>query len=117
MDDLIALEQALWSAETRFDRKAMNALFSDDVEEFGRSGKRHTRKDLLCLKASSQDLAAKLHMIKARHVSQDIALVTYVSEVGDQPDPEWSNRASIWDRSSGTWQLRFHQGTPTDPLR
>ena len=47
--------------------------------------------------------------------SDRLALVTYLSELRTDP-PEWANRASVWDRSTGRWQLRFHQGTPCEAL-
>ena len=59
----------------------------------------------------AQEIDATLHNLALRPLSQDVVLVTYQSEVRYPEGTEWGNRSSIWDRSSGAWQLRFHQGT------
>lgn len=114
--DLHALEQTLWDTRTRFDRTLMDATFAEDFSEFGRSGRRYTRDQVLPGEADSQDIDATLHRFAVRPLSDDLALATYVSEV-QYAETEWANRSSIWDRASGRWRLRFHQGTPTEPLR
>ena len=45
-------------------------------------------------------------------LSDTLTLCTYVSELRTPTGTEWTNRSSIWDCTSGHWQLRFHQGTP-----
>ena len=113
--DLPALEQSLWRAETRFDRTLMEATFAPDFQEFGRSGRRYTRDEMLFDAEGAKDIDATLHSLKVTDLSTTLALVTYISEVRYDA-PEWANRASVWDRSSGRWQLRFHQGTPCEAL-
>ncbi|MDZ4089553.1 MAG: nuclear transport factor 2 family protein [Tabrizicola sp.] len=44
---LAALEHTLWHSETRHDHALMEATFAPDFREFGRSGRRYTRDDLL----------------------------------------------------------------------
>jgi hypothetical protein len=112
---LSALERGLWDAGTRFNRTLMEATFAPDFFEFGRSGRRYTRDEMLFAECDRQEIDATLHSLKATRLSPDLVLVTYVSEVR-YDDIEWSNRASIWDQSTGRWQLRFHQGTPCGPL-
>ena len=107
MPPLPTLEASLWDATTRFDRAAMDALLAPDAFEFGRSGRRYTRADLL--DTAPSDINATLHDLTVTDLSDTIALVTYRTD----ENGTWSNRASLWDRRSGTWQLRFHQGTPT----
>lgn len=114
--DLAALEQSLWRRETRFDRALMDATFAPDFFEFGRSGRRYTRDEMLFDPSEATAIHATLHDLKVTRLSPDLALVTYVSEVRDG-EPEWANRASIWDRASGRWLLRFHQGTPCEAPR
>ncbi len=43
-----------------------------------------------------------------------IARVTYRSELRRPTGTERASRASHSDRTSGRWQLRFHQGTPCE---
>ena len=113
--ELFALEQRLWSAESRFDRALMAATFAPDCFEFGRSGRRFTREEMLFHDTDWQPIDATLHNLRVTHLATDIALVTYVSELRSAEGTEWGNRSSIWDRSSGRWQLRFHQGTKVPP--
>ena len=41
------LEEALWVAESRFNRQYMGKIFAADLFEFGRSGRIHSRENLL----------------------------------------------------------------------
>jgi hypothetical protein len=110
--ELPALEQTLWRAETRFDRALMEATFAPEFFEFGRSGRRYSRAEMMFGAGDAEEIDATLHALTVTDLSDTIALVTYISEVRHPAGTEWANRASIWDRSSGHWQLRFHQGTP-----
>lgn len=114
-DDLSALEQSLWRAGTRFDRALMETTFAPDFFECGRSGRRHTREEMLFNPADTEGIDATPHDLRITPLSTDLALVTHVSEVRHD-GIEWANRSSIRDRSSGRWQLRFHQGTPCKAL-
>lgn len=112
--DLPALEHALWQAATTYDRTMMARTFAPDFIEFGRSGAFYTREFMLAAPNPAQDVQAILHDIAVRFTATEIALVTYVSEVRYPKGTEWSNRSSVWDRSSGQWQIRFHQGTASE---
>jgi hypothetical protein len=105
------LELTLWQAETRFDSALMDRTFAPDLIEFGRSGRRYRRDQMLFDASERQEMDATLHDFTTRVLSADLAQCTYVSEVRRPDGTEWANRSSIWDRSSGNWQLRFHQGT------
>lgn len=113
---LAALEHSLWQSETRHDRALMDQTFAHDFREFGRSGRRYSREDLLP-EGAAQPIDATLHALAVTDLSDTLALVTYVSQVRRPTGPEWANRASLWDRASGRWQLRFHQGTPCEALQ
>jgi hypothetical protein len=111
LTQLPPLEHSLWAEDTRFDRALMDRTFAPDFFEFGRSGRRYTRAEMLFGPEDAQEIDATLHNLALRPLSQDVVLVTYQSEVRYPEGTEWGNRSSIWDRSSGAWQLRFHQGT------
>jgi hypothetical protein len=108
---LPALEHSLWAEDTRFDRALMDRTFAPDFFEFGRSGRRYTRDEMLFGPLDTQEIDATLHNLALHPLAQDVVLVTYQSEAHYPEGTEWGNRSSIWDRSSGAWQLRFHQGT------
>jgi hypothetical protein len=111
--DLPALEHTLWQTETRHNRALMEQTFAPDFHEFGRSGRRYTR-DALLPNGETETIDATLHALTVTAISDTIALVSYISELRRPTGPEWSNRSSLWDRASGRWQLRFHQGPPCE---
>ena len=111
LKDLELLEEGLWRADARFDRKQMDDILAPDFFEFGRSGRVYGREDTLEIPA--QPIGAKLPLLdfKARLLDASIAQVTYVSAVTYQGVEELAHRSSIWSRTEHGWQLRFHQGT------
>ncbi len=109
-DELVALEHALWRAETRFDAAFMEWILADDFGEFGRSGRVYARADTLAVDGDTID--ARLRDLEVDQIAEDVALVTYVSEVRHDQQLDLANRSSLWVRRNGRWQLRFHQGTP-----
>jgi hypothetical protein len=113
-DDLSARERALWQAATSYDRAHMERTFAPDFIEFGRNGTFYTREVMLAAPNAATNVTAILHDVAVRFVQGDVALVTYVSEVRYPRGTEWANRSSVWDRSGGIWQVRFHQGTPCE---
>ncbi len=110
--ELTALETSLWDTATRSDRSRMDKLLAPDAFEFGRSGRRYTRAELLA--PEPEPIDAELHGLTVTRLSDALSLVTYQSEMRNCSGVLWSNRSSLRDRSFGHWQLRFHQGTPTE---
>lgn len=113
-DALIALEETLWRAETRFDPVLMDQTFSQDFLEFGRSGRRYERAEMLF----DLDPTAEINVLlplpdySVELVAVDVALATYTSEVRYGDEIEVGRRSSLWIKDGGRWKLRFHQGTP-----
>lgn len=114
IDRLRMLEEGLWRANVRFDAQAMEEILSADFFEFGRSGRIYRREDILAIQA--QEIKAVLPLIdfKVRLLDANIAQTTYISVVTYDDVEERGLRSSIWSRSRTSWQLRFHQGTPTN---
>ena len=112
LEALYALEVSLWRSESRYDLAHQEKIFAPNCFEFGRSGKRYTREDLIA--ADGPPLQAKLPLafFHVRMLSADVALVTYVSQVTRDGAIERANRSSLWARHGVSWQLHFHQGTP-----
>lgn len=104
-------EEELWLAETRFDRAYMEQVMAKDFFEFGRSGRIHTREHCLSSVSSAIDAIIPLQNLKIRLLAEDVAQITYDSEVTYDKVVEKGRRSSIWTRYEGSWQLRFHQGT------
>ena len=108
-DKLRELEESLWRAETRFDPEYMNRVLSPDFSEFGRSGRIYRREEIMAM--PTQDIRATLKDLSVQLIDSNVALVTYISEVKYE-QTEIANRSSLWTRTDGRWQIRFHQGTP-----
>lgn len=121
IDDLLQhlreLEVALHQPEIRRDRTRLEELLHDSFSEFGRSGCSYSRADILELLSHevpqgtiwSQDFTLA-------EIAEGIALLTYKSAYIDANGElaRHTLRSSLWQRTARGWQLRFHQGTPTD---
>lgn len=113
-DALIALEETLWLAETRFDPDLMDQTFSSEFVEFGRSGRRYERAEMLFDPDPWAEINASLPLpnYSVELVAANVALATYTSEVRYGDEIELGRRSSLWIKPRGRWQLRFHQATP-----
>lgn len=110
--ELESLEEALWRSETRFNRTHMREVMSPDFFEFGQSGRVYDAEEVLSVDTEDIEAALPLPNLKIRQISDDVFQVTYDSVVNRGQDIEFAHRSSIWSRSEGKWELRFHQGTP-----
>lgn len=105
---LLDLERAMWTEATRGDRSWMDDHLTATFTEFGWSGRRYTRDEILDTVIGPLD--SRLDEMEVRRLGPDMALVTYRSI-----EPRGAgNRASVWIRHDGQWRLEFHQGTPSD---
>ncbi len=105
------LEESLWRTETRFDRSYMEKVLAPDFFEFGRSGNRYSREDILSQPMEEINAKLPLKDFKIHEIASDVVLVTYISEV-TYDSLEVSNRSSLWIKTPAGWQIKFHQGTP-----
>ena len=123
LEELRNLETELHTMETRRNTQRMEVLLHPDFVEFGRSGRRYTRADILneFWPASvrgvepSENFAVRSENFALAVLAEGIALLTYVSAHED-PDGKRSRhtlRSSVWVWTETGWQMRFHQGTPT----
>ncbi|PJJ99621.1 DUF4440 domain-containing protein [Lysobacteraceae bacterium NML03-0222] len=113
---LIALEEAMWRAETRFDPKFMQQHLAADFIELGRSGRRYSRAQ--CLAAPPQTIGCRLPLsnLELRLLDADTAQLLYDSIVTRETgELEYTHRSSLWTRTANGWVMRFHQGTPFVP--
>jgi hypothetical protein len=105
----------MWREETRFDMAFMEAALALDFFEFGRSGRRYTRQQILALSRQFIDAELPLQDLEIRLLDPETAQVTYNSKVTCDGVAEHGRRSSLWSRSGDTWVLRFHHGTPYVP--
>jgi len=110
----MTLEKRLLARETRRSAAALDALMTEDFLEFGASGRRWTKADVLAVlpgEDAGGDMEASGMTVQA--LGSEHALVTYeLVERGAGAEIRRTLRASIWRRTVGRWQIVFHQGTP-----
>ena len=107
---LLDLERALMQPDVRRSAERLHALIRDDFFEIGASGRTYTRAELTALLAIEPGgPAAAISDFKVQHLSPDIALVTYRTDLNGIA----RLRSSIWRREKSAWRMQFHQGTPT----
>jgi hypothetical protein len=115
---LTNLETELFDPHTRRNRARLEALLHPQFFEIGRSGRVHTRDDVLTQLPKEQEPAGiRAHDFALQPLTEDVLLLTYQSaQVSNTGAPErHALRASIWKRSPNGWQIVFHQATPAQP--
>ena len=106
---MIEGELRLLQPQVRRARAAVDALLDAEFAEFGASGRRWSRSEILAsLAGEERDAAAVAHDLRARRIADGVVLVTYVTDDGERR----CNRSSIWRRTPAGWRVCFHQGTP-----
>ena len=116
-EELRKLETELHRAETRRNAARLSELLHPEFSEFGRSGRRYSREEILAEfstgKASPQIVSTDFSVAQ---IGEGLALVTYTSAHKSESGRlhRKSLRSSLWVRSDAGWQMRFHQGTPAD---
>ncbi|MGF6174354.1 DUF4440 domain-containing protein [Ensifer sp. 4252] len=120
IDEIRALEEALHRPEVRRSRTAVEALLAEGFVEFGASGTRYHRAEMIELLCDEDDEPADGELeatdFSLMPISSDAVLLTYrtVRRGSDGPERQ-ALRSSIWKRTGERWQMLFHQGTLTRP--
>ncbi len=115
LEELKRLETELHKEETRRNRARMEALLHPEFVEFGRSGRRYSRAEILKEFVGDSRLpTVHSEQFELVMLAEDVALLTYVSSHVDEAGNPCRHtlRSSIWVRTDAGWQMRFHQGTP-----
>jgi hypothetical protein len=113
---LRACEEALLDPSLRRNRLRVSELLAEDFLEFGSSGRVWTREQILDLLETEDYQPPAMEDFKCAMIARGVALVTYRTV---RTNPHTGERAatlrsSLWTRESGTWRVRFHQGTRTN---
>jgi hypothetical protein len=113
--ELTRLEEAMWTAATRFDATFQQERFGPDFFEFGRSGRVYAREQAIHTAGGEIKARIPLDGLQIRRIDESTAQVTYNSHVEYDGVVEHARRSSIWSRTDRGWVMRFHQGTPYEP--
>lgn len=114
--ELRKLEESLLDTAVRRDRRKMRSMLAENFLEFGSSGRIWTRNSIIeLLSQETAFVPPAIEDFRCAFLSQEVALVTYRTVRTDPDSGEVlaSLRSSIWTNESGSWRMRFHQGTRT----
>ena len=115
---LVDLETELFGPDARRNRARLEALLHPAFCEIGRSGRVHTRADVLD-ELPKEQTTPTIHArdFALTTLAEDVLLLTYRSAQASNTGAleRHTLRASIWKRSPNGWQIVFHQATPTPP--
>ncbi len=108
------LEVELLQPSVRRSADRLNELLADDFLEFGASGSRHNKRDVLKHLPRLDEVKYTVHDFATIQISPDTILATYrvEKEVSHSGEKSFSLRSSLWQNRNGQWQVFFHQGTP-----
>jgi hypothetical protein len=119
LTELQALEVELHKPAARGNHARLNTVLHADYLEFGRSGQCYTKAEVLDvfpLETNPANIWAD--NFELRMLGAETALLTYLSwqVLSDGTHERHTLRTSIWQLTEQGWQMRFHQGTPTQTL-
>jgi hypothetical protein len=110
--ELERLERLLLDPAVRRDPQQVSALLTEDFFEFGASGRIWTREAALELLAKENYSPPAVADFACHVLAEGVVLATYRAvRVGADRVRQVTLRSSIWIRESGSWRMRFHQGT------
>jgi hypothetical protein len=116
-EELRGLEMELHRIDVRRDAGRLSVLLHRDFREFARSGVQYDRAAVLDEFSSGAEMpAVHAQDFELAALDAGTALLTYRSAHVDAAGNlhRCTLRSSLWTRTDGGWQLRFHQGTPTE---
>ena len=114
---LHALEVELHHPGVRCSADRLAQLLHPEFHEVGRSGLAYDRDTVInFLAGQSTHAVVEANDFAVALLAPGCALLTYRSAHvrGDGGRTRHTRRSSLWLHTAGGWQLRYHQGTPTD---
>jgi len=112
---LYQLEERLLQPEIRHSPTELGKLLADDFVEFGSGGRVYNKQSIMEELGKESNVRISILDFKLVSLGPDVALVTYRASFSEREgEPaKHSLRSSIWMLAGDTWQIVFHQGTPT----
>ncbi len=109
------LEERLLQPEVRHSPDELDRLLADEFVEFGSSGTVYDKQSIIDSLGEESGVRITISDFKAISLAADVAFVTYraVFHSDTSESTHHSLRSSLWKLTEGSWQVVFHQGTPT----
>lgn len=105
--EAIEWELRLLDPAVRADEALLMATIAPTFFEVGQSGRRWSRAEIVAALIADPGGPTNASDMTGRLVGEGLVLLEYVTK-----EPDHSvRRTSLWSRSSGSWQILFHQGT------
>jgi hypothetical protein len=120
MRTVIERELRLLQPQVRAATGEVEALLHPEFCEFGASGRRWSRADMIAALAAEQpgaeqpggeEPAITATELTGVRLAADVIHLTYVSQRGERR----ARRSSVWLRTEDGWRVYFHQGTLIPP--
>lgn len=108
------LEFSLLKPEVRSSKEELNRLLADDFVEFGTSGNKYTKADILeRLPNTNEKVEYVVSDFFVEILSDNVAVATFKTEkTTDGKQKVVSQRSSHWRKTDSGWQMFLHEATP-----
>lgn len=100
-------EDSLLNSKTRYSRDYLLTVLADDFFEFGSSGKKHNKQEVISWLVNELPFDYEILDFNVEVLAQRVVLATYTIKINNSV----SLRSSTWVLTDNNWQLKFHQGT------
>lgn len=117
-EQLIKLELLLLKPEIRASEKELDRLIADEFLEFGSSGIRFGKKEVMVRLPDEVAPEIMATDFELREITPNVAQLVYKASMKKHSKNamRYSLRSSIWKLNGSEWQMVFHQGTPCAPF-
>ena len=112
---VMQLELDLLDPSIRGNRDLLDQLLADDFYEIGATGASFGKANVLERLPHESGIAFTASGMSAQRLADDVLLITYVATRSVDGVTARSKRCSIWVHNSVGWQMRYHQGTYSQP--
>jgi hypothetical protein len=112
LEDLVKLEPIFHTPEFGTSAEDVETRTAPDYWEVGASGRRYSREFIMnTLRDKPPVIAATLGWKSFDHAVSQLGTETYLLTYVLLQGRRLTRRATIWERFSGRWRVRYHQGT------
>ena len=110
------LELELLQPAVRADAQRLDALLADEFLEVAATGRSFGKSEVMHRLPTEAGIAFAAEDMRVQMLAPEVALVTYVAQRTVGESTSVSKRCSLWVSTGSRWQLRYHQGTPSEAL-
>lgn len=116
---IIQLEENLFTLEVRSSKKRLVEFLSEDFQEIGASGDFFGLNEVLSQSPAVPSWSIKTKDYQLKLLSDDIVILTYRAFIRQSKldTGTYSLRSSIWKKQDEGWKMTFHQGTIIKPTQ